>query len=260
LHRRVINFGAAIDANRGAVRKTVSAFLITSPAGHILIDGILAQTGPQIAANIKALGYDIKDVKYLLNSHAHFDHAAGLAYLQRASGAQMFASAADKPILEAGQIDFGPSAGIRFPKIAVDRLIGDGDTVKLGPLTLTAHMTPGHSPGCTSWSTQVQDAAGHNHPVFFHCSPTVAGQSLVPEAYPGMVADYRATFRKVSVMRADVFLANHDSFFDLHEKRKKQLAGDDHAFVDAEELQQFNTVMESAFEAELARQKAAKAP
>lgn len=235
----------------------VSAYLITTPKGHILIDGILAQSVPQIVANIRTLGFDIRDVKYLLNSHAHIDHAGGLAGLQRASGAKMVASAADRPTLEAGAIGFGPTKDMPFPPIRVDRVVGEGDTVTLGGIALTAHMTPGHTQGCTSWSMAVRGADGRPHAVFFHCSTTVAGQSLVPESWPGMIAAYRATFAKLRAMKADVFLAPHDSFFGLEAKRVRQLAGDANAFVDPEALQRVNDEMERAFEAELTRQKGA---
>lgn len=234
---------------------TVSSYLITSPKGHILIDGILAQSAPQIIANVKALGFDIRDVKYLLNSHAHIDHAGGLAGLQRASGATMIASLADKPFLEAGDIGHGPTSGMKFPPVRVDRVIGDGGAVKLGGVSLTAHLTPGHSPGCTSWSMATVGADGIRREVFFHCSGTVAGQSLAPEAYPGIVANFRQTFAKVRRFEADVFLANHDNFFDLPQKRARQIAGDANAFVDVGELQRFNSLMEQRFEAELAQKR-----
>ena len=237
--------------------QSVSAWLITSPKGHILIDGILAQSVPQIAANVKALGYNMHDVKYLLNSHAHIDHAGGLAGLQRLSGAGMVASAADKPILEAGEISFGPTKGIKFPPIRVDRVIRDGEAVKLGNITLSAMITPGHSPGCTSWRMTVPGKNGRPMNVFFHCSATVAGQSLLPEAYPGMIAAYRSTFARVGSVKADVFLANHDNFFDLDTKRARQIAGNAAAFVDPGEIGRFNAGMEKAFNAELARQQAA---
>ncbi len=235
----------------------VSAFLITTPKGHILIDGILAQSVPQILANIHALGFDVHDVKYLLNSHAHIDHAGGLAGLQRASGAKMIASAADRPTLEAGAITFGPTKDIPFPPIRVDRVIGDGDTVSLGGITLTAHLTPGHTQGCTSWSMAVKGADGASHTALFHCSTTVAGQSLVPESWPGMIAAFRATFAKLRAIKADVFLGSHGNFFGLKEKRARQLAGDANAFVDPDALQRVNAEMERAFEEELARQKGA---
>lgn len=238
--------------------KGVSAWLITSPQGHVLIDGILPQSVPQIAANISTLGFDIRDVRYLLNSHAHFDHAGGLAGLQRLSGADMVASAKDKPYLEAGDIGMPPSGGMKFPPVRVDRVVGEGDTVRVGDVVLTAHLTPGHSPGCTTWSTHVTGKDGLRRSVLIHCSATVAGQSLVPESWPGMVNDFRTTFAKFKTMQADVLLGNHENFFDLEGKRARQLAGDANAFVDPGELQRFNAELEAAFEKELARQMAAQ--
>ncbi len=233
----------------------VSSWLITTPKGHILIDGILPQSVPQIIANIRTLGFNIRDVKYVLNSHAHFDHAGGLAGLQRASGALTVASAADRPILEAGDISFGPSKGMAFPPVRVDRLVGDGDKIRLGGVTLIAHMTPGHTPGCTSWSMAVRGADRAPHTAFFHCSATVAGQTLAPESWPGMVAAYRSTFAKVRAIKADIFLANHDNFFGLQDKRARQIAGNANAFVNSAELQSFNAEMETAFNATLAQEK-----
>jgi len=232
--------------------KTVSAFLITTPEGHFLIDGIVPQSAPLILENIRTLNFDPADVKYLLNSHAHIDHAGGLAALKRATGAVMVASAADKPILEAGDVFYGPSKGMKFPPVRVDQVIGDGDTLTLGGVTLTADLTPGHTPGCTSWTLPVTGADGVAHTAFLHCSSTVAGQKLVPESYPGMVKSYRSTFEKVRTIDADVFLSNHDNFFGLAEKRARLLAGDTYAFVDAGELQAFNIAMEEAFEMQLA--------
>lgn len=234
----------------------ISAFLITTPEGHILLDGGFAQSAPQIIANIERLGFDISDVRYLLNSHAHFDHAAGLARLQRASGAQMIASAADRPALEAGRFPYGPSESITFPPVRVDRVIADGETLTLGGVTLTAHITPGHTPGCTSWSMDVTSADGAPHRAFFHCSATVAGQSLVPPAYPTIVADFRSTFARAREIEADVLLTNHPSFMDLEERRARQIAGDANAFVDTNALDAFNDALERAFHAELARQSA----
>ncbi len=240
--------------------KSVSAWLITSAKGHFLIDGVVAQSAPLIAANITKLGFKITDVKYLLNSHAHIDHAGGLAGLKLRSGAVMVASAADKPFLEAGDIGHGPSGGMKFPPVRVDRVIRDGERLKLGGISLTAHITPGHSPGCTSWSMDAVGADKVRRRVFFHCSATVAGQSLVPEAYPGMVANFRRTFTRMKAMNADIFLANHDNFFDLHAKRARLMAGDANAFVDPTELGKFNTFMETAFEKSLAEQQAQSKP
>ncbi|EGF90052.1 metallo-beta-lactamase L1 [Asticcacaulis biprosthecium C19] len=235
----------------------VSAWLITTPRGHFLLDGALPQTPPQIIANIQALGFDIRDVKYLLNSHAHFDHAGGLAALQRAAGATMVASAADRAVLESGRVGYGPTADISVPPVRVDRLVGQGDTLSLGGVTLTAHLTPGHTPGCTSWSMDVRGDDGELHHVFFHCSTTTGGQSLVPESYPGMIASYRATFAYIRNVKADIFLANHANFFNLADKRARQIAGDSDAFVSSTALADFNAQSERDFDAELARQQAA---
>lgn len=235
----------------------IGVFLVTTPEGHVLIDGALAQSVPQILDNIRTLGFEPKDVKYILNTHGHFDHAAGLAGLQRASGAKVIGSAADEPYLEAGRVDHGPTKDALFPPVRVDRTVGDGDTVRLGGTTLTAHLTPGHSPGCTSWGMTAKDSTGTPRKVFLHCSASLGGQSLVPPAYPGMADNYRASFAKVRAIQADVFLANHDMFFGLHEKRARQLAGERDAFVDPGELQRFNSAMEQGFLKALAKEQAA---
>jgi metallo-beta-lactamase class B len=236
----------------------VGAYLITTPEGHFLIDGGMPQSAPEIIAHIEALGFSIRDVKLLLNTHAHIDHAGGLARLQRASGAAMVASAGDRPALEAGRVGYGPSADWAFPPVRVDRVIADGETLTLGGVTLTAHITPGHTQGCTSWRMDVRGPDRAPHRAFFHCSATVAGHSLVPPAYPGIVENYRATFARVREIEADIFLGNHDSFFGLHERRARLLAGDANAFVDPTALQRFNTALKQAFETELARQAAAQ--
>jgi len=236
----------------------VSAFLITTSDGHILLDGGMAQTAPLILANIERLGFNIRDVRYLLNSHAHFDHAAGLARLQRASGAQMVASEADRAALEAGRFPHGPSAPIAFPPIRVDRAINDGDTLSLGGVSLTAHVTAGHTPGCTSWTMAVTGADGALHRAFFHCSATVAGQSLAPPAYPEIVSDFRATFARVREIEADVLLTNHPEFMQMEARRARLAAGDANAFVDTNALHTFNDRLERAFNEELARQTAAR--
>lgn len=236
----------------------VSAFLITTPEGHILLDGGLAQTAPLILANIERLGFNARDVRYLLNSHAHVDHAGGLARIQRASGATMVASAADRGALEAGRFPYGPSADLVFPPVRVDRIIADGESLTLGGVTLTAHLTPGHTPGCTSWSMAVVGDDGVAHRAFFHCSATVAGQSLLPPAYPQIVSDFRSTFARVRQIEADVLLTNHPELMDIEGRRARQIAGDANAFVDANALHAFNDRLEHAFNDELARQTAAR--
>jgi metallo-beta-lactamase class B len=235
----------------------VSSFLVVTPQGDFLIDGGIAQAAPLIERHIAALGFSIHDVKYLLSTHGHYDHAGGLAQLKRDSGAVMAASAGDKPFLEAGQVNYGPTAAVHFPAVRVDRVVAEGDRIALGGVTMTAVLTPGHTPGCASWAVDVTGADGSTHHAFIDCSQTVAGQRLAPEAYPGMIANYRATFAKVRAIRADIFLASHGVFFDLDARRARQIAGDANAFVDAGALQHYNDDMEAQFNAALARESAA---
>lgn len=236
----------------------ISAFLITTPDGHIILDGAFAQTAPQIIANVERLGFEMRDVRYLLNSHAHVDHAAGFARLQLASGAEMVASQADRGALEAGRFPFGPSEDLAFPPIRVDRVIADNETLTLGGVTLTALITPGHTPGCTSWLMDVTGADGAPHRAFFHCSATVAGQSLAPPAYPNIVADFESTFARLRTIQADVLLTNHPGMSDMDGRRTRLIAGDANAFVDANALPALNARLEAAFRQELARQRAAQ--
>jgi len=245
----------------------VSAFLIFTLQGFILTDGGLPESAAQIEANIKTLGFSIKDVKIILNSHAHFDHAGGLAKLKHDSGARLIASAADKPILEKGHINFGPSMAPQddFPRVKVDRAVKDGDTVVLGGVTLTAHITPGHTPGCTNWTMPIV-AGNENHTVIFFCSLTVAGNPLVDnKAYPNIAADYKASFAKLKAIDADVFLAPHGEQFGLAKKaatmadnEKNKVLGAPNPFIDKAEFHRMVGNMEKDFNDQLAKQQAAK--
>jgi len=237
----------------------VSAFLIVTPQGSILTDGGLPESADQIEANIKTLGFDIKDVKILLNSHAHFDHAGGLAQLKRDSGAQMVASAADAPTLEKGRIDFGPSITDPFPPVHVDRLVKDGDTISLGGVRLTAMITPGHTRGCTDWLMPLSEG-GKVLNVLFFCSITTGGNPLVNNtAYPTIADDYRASFRRLKALSVDVLLAPHGDQMDLPGKLKAlQTPGAANPFIDSSSFPKLIANMENQFERELARQKAQK--
>jgi metallo-beta-lactamase class B len=230
----------------------LSAFLVTGPKGHVLIDGALPSSAPLIVANIKKLGFEPHDVKVLLIDHPHFDHAGGLAELKRLTGARLYAVAAARPDLEAGRTLGRPElAG--FPAVKVDRVLRDGERLSLGPVVLTAIATPGHTPGSTSFVTE---AAGKR--VIFATSVTVAGQTLVANrAYPAVVADFRHSFARLRGVKADVFLNFHTEGFELEAKRARQVAGDAAAFVDPGELPRQVAGAEKGFETELARQRAA---
>lgn len=224
----------------------VSAFLIVTPEGSILLDGGLPETASQIAANVAALGFRLTDVKFLLNSHAHFDHAGGLAELKKLSGATMVASSGDAPALQAG--------GNSMPAVRVDRVVNDGDQVRLGGTTLTAHITPGHTRGCTTWTMSTTDERVV-HRVLFYCSTSVVDRLVDNAGYPDVVADYELTFEKLRAIESDVFLASHPVFFQMEAKRSRMLAGGPNPFVDPLELRRFVDSSERQFRAELNRQR-----
>lgn len=242
----------------------VSAWLIFTLQGFILIDGGLPESAAQIEANIKTLGFDIKDVRLILNSHAHFDHAGGLAQLKKNSGARLLASEGDKPILERGRSP-GPTANDPFPRVTVDRTIKDGDTAMLGGVVLTAMVTPGHSPGCTNWTMPVVEGTA-DHSVFFYCSQTLGGNALVNNPYhPTIAADYKASFARLKKVDADVLLAAHGDQMGLTRKiatmeanEKNKVVGAPNPFVVKGELQRVVAMQEKAFEAELKKQQEVK--
>ncbi len=233
----------------------LSAFLITGPKGHVLIDGGLPESAPLIAANIRTLGFRLHDVKYLLINHTHYDHAGGLAELKRLTGAQLIASEAEQADLAAGKTIGRPTlAG--FPVVAVDRLVRDGDQLTLGPIKLIALFTPGHTKGGISWLTTT---AGKR--VLFTTSLTVAGQRLVGDpAYPSAATDFAATFKRLHAVKADVFLNFHPDFFDMEAKRAAQLRGNATAFVDPAELNRQVDGAEADFRKALAAEQAARRP
>ncbi|MEO9468173.1 subclass B3 metallo-beta-lactamase [Parasphingorhabdus sp.] len=239
--------------------KGLGALFIPTSEGHIVIDGAMPGQGQWIADSITRLGFDPKEVKILLNSHAHIDHSGGLAELKEITGARLFASAGDKSALEGGfYLGSEDVEYLNAPPVTVDRVIADGETVTLGAAKLTAHITPGHTRGCTSWMMDV-DQGGESYETLFFCSASVAANRLVgPPQYEGIVADYRQTFATTRDWKPDVFLSNHAEFFGMAEKRDKQIAGDPLAFVDREGFPAMMGRLEAAFEKALQKQKEAR--
>ena len=236
----------------------ISVFLITTPKGHIVIDGAMPGSDKTIEASIKALGFKVSDVKILLNTHAHFDHAAGLAGLKRDTGAQMIASFADRKALETGTYPgFEEIKALDFEPVKVDRVIKDGETVSLGGMALTAHLTPGHTAGCTTWTFPVK-ADGKVRQALAYCSTSVALNRLVNSKrgpqYPGIVTDYQASFAKLKTMKADILLAPHNEQFDLDAKRAKLKSGGPNPFIDPTELARTIAASEADFRSDLAKQ------
>lgn len=200
----------------------VTSFLITTPKGHILIDSGYAETVPQIKKNVEKLGFRLGDVKFLLNTQAHYDHAAGLAELKRLTNAKMIASVGDKTALEDGdKNDFAWGDKYAFEPVKVDRTIANNETILLGGVRLKAVLTPGHTPGATMWLLSVSEK-GRTFQVAFVSSASIPGYTLLDnKKYPTIIADYKLTFAKMKELSPDVFLASHGSFFDLLDKAEK---------------------------------------
>jgi metallo-beta-lactamase class B len=229
----------------------ITSYLFTTPEGHIVLDGGFVETAPMIAASIERLGFRVEDVRILIGSHPHYDHAGGLAELRRRSGAKFLASAGDAPLYARGGKD-DPQFGDRFlfPPITADRIISDGEQISLGGTTLTARITPGHTPGCTTWTTTIAGSKAA-----FLCSPTAPGYVLVGNPrYPNAIEDFRRQFAILRALEPELFLASHGNFFDLEAKRKKHSARRN-AFIDPEGYRSFVAKMEKRFEQEAARQR-----
>lgn len=240
----------------------VTSYLIVTPKGMVLLEGGFAETAPMIEANIAALGFKLKDVKVLLNGHAHPDHAGGLARLKADSGAEFEAMAQEvQPLEHAGQGTFYRGDRHLFDSIKVDRVLQDGDTVSLGGITLTAHLTAGHTPGCTTWTTTVTDG-GKPYAVVFACQMTLPDQITGNPLYPDAATDFAKSFQVLAALPCDVFLAEHGSSFGLLEKAARLRAakpGAPNPFVDPQGYRDFVTQSREAFEAQL-KAEAAGAP
>ncbi len=246
------------DGQRGIYfvgTRGLGMYFIPTAQGHIVIDGGMPGQGKQVWDNIIKLGYDPNEVKILLNSHAHMDHSGGLAELKQLTGAKLLASEGDRSALEGGfYLGSEDDASMGAPPVKVDRIIADGETVKLGHVELTAHLTPGHTRGCTSWTMDAQQGRKPYKTLFF-CSASVAANRLVgPPQYEGIVDDYRKTFALTKDWKPDIFLSNHPEFFGMAVKQEKLASDDPLAFVDHSEFSAFIAKLEKAFEAALEKQ------
>ena len=231
----------------------LASYLIVTRQGAILLNGTTAANAALIEGNIARVGVALPDVRFLISDHAHDDHVGALARIKRDTGAAFVASAGDRWALEHGRArgdtTYRPR---RFAPIRVDRMIGDGETLALGDVTLTAHLTPGHTPGCTSWSMPLTDQ-GRTLDVLFLCSLTVAGNVLVGNrAYPGIVADFRRTFRKLATLRADILLPSHPDMAEVLGREARREAGETDAFIDPQALPSLVAAQRAAFRAALA--------
>jgi metallo-beta-lactamase class B len=235
----------------------VTSFLITTPEGHFLLDGGFVETAPQIERNIAQLGFNLGDIKYLLNSHAHFDHAGGLAELKKHTGATFVATGPDAPLLKhGGHGDFRFGDTLTFPPVTPNRIIADGESVEIGGQKMTAHLTPGHTKGNTTWTTKIVDG-GKQYDVVFAGSPTALDYQLFGrESYPGIAADFERTFAVLKQLPCDIFLSCHGSFFSLTEKRERFLRGQsENPFIDPAGYRAFIAQYEKELRDKLDQQK-----
>jgi metallo-beta-lactamase class B len=200
----------------------VSAFLLTTPAGHVLLDSGPVEMLPMLERNIEALGFRLADVKLLLNSHAHYDHCGAFAEVRRRTGARILASDADAEQMKRGGLgDFAYGDDYHFEAFTPDGRVQDGERVQLGDVSLLATLTPGHTRGCTTWSTRIEDG-GTARDVVFLCGLVVSPFKLTNNpVYPAVAEDERRSIARVRALKADVFLAAHGFWFDLTGKAKR---------------------------------------
>jgi len=235
-------------------------YLITTPQGHILINSDLEENVPLIRANVERLGFKFTDIKILLISHAHWDHDAASDSIKKLTGAKYMVMDADVPVVESGgKMDFqyGNDPTTLYQPTKVDRVLHDGDQVSLGGVVLVAHLTPGHTKGCTTWTMRVREA-GKSYDVVIIGSPNVnPGYRLVNNAaYPDIAEDYERMFRVLKSLPCDIFLGAHGNYFDLETKYSRLKGGAPAAFVDPEGYKKYVADKEQEFKIDLAKQRA----
>jgi metallo-beta-lactamase class B len=242
--------------------KALASYLITTSQGNILINSNLESSAPQIKESIEKLGFKFSDVKILLISHAHWDHDAGSARIKQLTGAKYMVMEGDVPVVESGDkadFQYGKVASNLYPPAKVDRVLHDGDEVKLGDTVLVAHLTPGHTKGCTTWTMKAQENGKSYDVVIVGSTSVNPGYKLVNNAaYPQIAQDYVRMFRVLKLLPCDVFLGAHGAFYGMEAKFARVKDGGANAFVDPEGYKKFVADKEQEFRAELKKQQAGK--
>lgn len=236
----------------------LASYLITTPDGHILINSNLKTSVPLIRESVEKLGFHFNDIKILLISHAHFDHDAGSTEILKLTGAKYMVMDADVSVVESGgktDFQYGEDSTLFYPAAKVDRVLHDGDEVKLGDTVLTAHKTAGHTRGCTTWSLRVNDA-GKAYDVVIVGSPNVnPGYKLVNNLrYPEIADDYAHGFRVLRSLPCDIFLGAHGGYFGMEAKYAKLKAGGANPYIDPLGYKDYVADREQAFVSEFHKQ------
>ena len=216
----------------GTTQHNVS-WLIATPEGHMIIDTLFEKDVPAVLDNIRKLGFKPDDIKYILTLHAHGDHAAGHAAMQEATGGQILVPEEDAVIIETG--GKADTHSKPWTPAKVDRRIVDGEKITLGGTTLTAHLTPGHTEGCNSWTT-VAEEEGQKYDVIFMCGVRMDGTTLLDDPdYPDIASDFAGSFKTLQSLPVDVFLGGHGYWFSFGEKIARMKAGEGYkAWIDPE--------------------------
>jgi metallo-beta-lactamase class B len=241
--------------------QNISSILVTSPKGHILIDGTVQESAPQVAASIRALGFRVEDVRLILNTHVHYDHAGGIALLQKLSGAEVAASASSAHVLSQGRYDPDDplyADRLRGPTpVNHVRIVKDGEILKVGPLSLTAHFTPGHTTGGTSWTWVSCEKD--------RCLSMVYADSLSPVSadefrfshnttYPNVLKDFESSFGVLSALPCDILLTPHPEFSDVMGRLSERGAGRSDAFINPSACRQYVEGSRTALQQRLAQE------
>ena len=235
--------------------KQLASYLIKTTKGHILINSGFAETVPLIKASVEKLGFRFKDIKILLDSHAHDDHVAGNALVRKLSGSKVYVMGGDEEIVRTGgRGDFQYTT--KWEPCPVDKVLHDGDIASLGDATLTAHKTPGHTRGCTTWTMTVIEKGKPLRAVIIGSPNVNPGYKLVNNAkYPSIAEDYRRCFRLLKTFPCDLFLGAHGNYYNLEEKYARlQKHPSTNPFIDPIGYRKYVDYREQAFFAELKKQ------
>ncbi|HEY6644380.1 subclass B3 metallo-beta-lactamase [Povalibacter sp.] len=236
----------------------LGAFLFTTSEGHVLMNTGMPSSGPMMVESIRKLGFKPEDIKVMINGHAHFDHAGAFAYFKDHFGVQLAVMEGDVAAMESGdRNDFRYADDFAYPPVKVDRILRDGDTIRMGDVLLTAYDTPGHTPGSTTWIANIV-AEGKAYVVAF---PDGAGfnpgyRLVKNPSYPGITDDYRRTHHRLEMLKPDIWLTHHNEYYGLEDKRQRAKTEGVKAWIDPEGYRRFIAVKKRQFEDEIDAQSA----
>ena len=236
----------------------LAIYLVTTPKGHMLINTGFDETVPLIQASVRSLGFKMTDIKIILASHAHADHVAGHARAREVSGAKVFVLTGDEKVIAGGGKGQYLYTDSRWRPCPVDKVLKDGEKVTLGGTTLVARHTPGHTPGCTTWTAKVTDGKSKKLVVVVGSPNVNPGYQLVKnKAYPKIAKDFARTFKVLNSLKCDYFLGAHGNYYGMHAKYPKLKGAKVSPFIDPAGYRDYISLKEKAFRDTLAAQKKA---